>query len=138
MDYFQNSQIVNQLMRQKDNIDNLLSQYSQPPIQNVINASGVDIEAKILTGGENPANILINRRTLFVDEANHQVVVKELDGTFSKTYEIVVPKDAKDLRIEELEKEVMRLKEGNNGRLIDTKPDTKVEPTTRDVSEVNG
>ena len=37
--YGPNQGMINQLLRQKDNIDNMISQYSQPqqPIQNIIN-----------------------------------------------------------------------------------------------------
>ena len=37
--YNPNQAIINQLLRQKDNIDNILNQYNQPqaPVQNIIN-----------------------------------------------------------------------------------------------------
>ena len=45
---YNNQTMINQLMRQKDNIDSLIQQYSQPiPVQNIIN-TGVDFEARIL------------------------------------------------------------------------------------------
>ena len=96
--------MTNQLLRQKEQIENLLQQYNQPtPIQNFINTTAIDFEAKILTNGEDVSNIMINRRTLFVDEKNHKVVVKEIDGSISKEYEIIVPMDEKDKKIAELE-----------------------------------
>ena len=110
-----NNPMTNQLLRQKEQIENLIQQYNQPtPIQNFINTTGLDFEAKILTNGEDISNIMINRRTLFVDEKNHKVVVKEMDGTISKEYEIVVPKDEKDLKIEELEKKLQEMEERIN------------------------
>lgn len=116
MNYFNNNnQIINQLMKQRDNIDNLISQYSQQPqapVQNIINtSSALDFEARILKNGENINNILIARRTLFVDEKNAQIVIKEVDGSISKTYKILVPKDEKDLKIDELQREIEKLKE---------------------------
>lgn len=109
--YNPNQNMINQLLRQKDNVESLLSQYTQPqaPVQNIINTgNNLDFEARILNDGEDLRNIAINRRTLFVDEKNKKVSIKELDGTISKEYEIILPKDAKDLKIEELEN---RLKE---------------------------
>lgn len=111
--YNPNQNMINQLMRQKDNVENLINQYSQmpnqAPIQNIINqGTNLEFEARILSNGEDVSNIGITRKTLFVDEINKKVLIKELDGTISKEYEIIVPKDEKDLKIEELEK---RLKE---------------------------
>lgn len=99
-----NNPMINQLLRNREQIDTLINQYNQPtPIQNFINTTGLDFEAKILTNGEDLSNIMIQRRTLFVDEKNHKVVVKEMDGKISKEYDIIVPKDEKDLKIEALE-----------------------------------
>lgn len=142
MNYFNNnSQMLNQLMRQRDSIENLIGQYSQPqaPIQNIISAGGTDFEAKVLTNGEDVSNIIINKRTLFVDEKNGKVLVKEIDGTISKEYQIIVPKDEKDLKIEELQEEINKLKEvvGNAG-FIDTKSSVKVEQSTGSNTKPNG
>lgn len=109
--YNPNQPMINQLLRQRDNIESMLNQYSQPqaPVQNIINTgTNLEFEARILNDGEDISNIGINRRTLFVDEKNKRVVVKELDGTISKEYEIIVPLDEKDKKILELE---ARLKE---------------------------
>ena len=69
--YNPNQQMINQLMRQKDNVENLISQYSQPPVQNIIN-TGTDFEAKIIED-EDVNNILINKRTMFLDETNKKL-----------------------------------------------------------------
>ena len=129
---YNNTPMMNQLMRNKEQLDNLIQQYNQPtPIQNFINTIGAEFEAKILTNGEDVSNIMINRKTLFVDEKNHKVLVKELDGTISKEYEIIVPKDEKDLRIEELERKLqemeVRLNEHDEyARAIDTSKQSNV------------
>ncbi len=99
--YGQNQMMINQLLRQKDNIENMLNQYSQPqqaPVQNIINTGGnnLEFEARILKDGEDYSNIAITRRTLFVDETNKKVVVKEIDGTISQSYDIIVPLDEKE------------------------------------------
>ena len=109
---FSNQSMLNQLFRQKDNIENLISQYSQPqaPVQNIINTSNsTDFEARILKENEQIENILINKRTMFLDETNKKLTIKELDGTISKEYEIVIPLDAKDKRILELENKLKEM-----------------------------
>jgi hypothetical protein len=103
MYYNQNQGLINQLERQKDNIDNLLYQYSQPtPVQNIIN-TGSDFEARFINENEDISNIPIMKKTLFIDEYNKKISIKELDGSISKEYEIVVPLDEKDKKILELE-----------------------------------
>lgn len=104
--YNPNQQMINQLMRQKDNVENLISQYSQPPVQNIIN-TGTDFEARIVED-EDVNNILISKRTMFLDKKNKKIMIKELDGRISEEYEIIVPLDEKDKRIIDLEE---RLKE---------------------------
>ena len=110
---------MSQLLRQKDNIEALINQYSQPaftqpPVQNIINTSNasnsaVEMEAKYLKQGENVKDILIDNKTLFIDEANAKIYIKEVNGNIPKTYDIIIPKDDKDLRIEELEKKLKEL-----------------------------
>ena len=112
--YNPNQGIMNQLLRQKDNVENLIQQYSQmpsqAPIQNIINQNtNLEMEARILNNGEDISNIGITRRTLFVDEKNKKVVIKELDGTISKEYEIIVPLDEKDKKILELENKLKEM-----------------------------
>ena len=104
--YNPNQQVINQLLRQKDNVENLLNQYSQPPVQNIIN-TGTDFEAKIIEE-EDVNNILVSKRTMFLDKKNKKVLIKEIDGKISEEYEIIVPLDEKDKKILDLEK---RLKE---------------------------
>ena len=107
--YNQNQPIINQLLRQKDNIENLLNQYNQPqPIQNIIN-TGTDFEARILKDDEEVENILINRRTMFLDKKNKRLLVKEIDGKISEEYEIVLPLDEKDKKILELENKLKEM-----------------------------
>lgn len=108
-----NQNMLNQLLRQKDNIENMINQYSQPqqaPVQNIINTtSSVEFEARILKDDDDDVeNIFINKKTMFLDKKNKKILIKEVDGKISEVYEIILPKDEKDLKIEELEK---RLKE---------------------------
>ena len=70
--------MINQLYRQKENIDNMINQYStmqqQPPVQNIINTSNsTDIDVKFLKNDEDISNIIIAKRTLFIDEKNSKI-----------------------------------------------------------------
>lgn len=115
--YNPNQPMINQLLRQKDNIENMLNQYNQPqqPIQNIINTGvGVEFEARILKEDEEVENILINRKTMFLDKKNKRLVVKELDGKISEEYEIVIPLDEKDKKILELENKLKEMEEKIN------------------------
>lgn len=110
---YNNQTMINQLMRQKDNIDSLIQQYSQPiPVQNIIN-TGVDFEAKILKDGEEAENTYVSRRTMFLDKKNKKLLIKETDGTISEQYEIVLPLDEKDKKILELEKKIKEMEHGH-------------------------
>lgn len=122
--YGTNQTMINQLMRQKDSIDSLISQYSQPPVQNIIN-TGSDFEARILKENEQVQDILISRRTMFLDEFNKKLSIKEVDGTISKEYEIVIPLDEKDKKILELERKIKEMEESKNEYEQLTITDTK-------------
>ena len=122
--------MLNQLIRQKENVENMINQYSQvqnqPPIQNIINqGTNVEFEAREITG-EDVKNILIQRRTLFVDETNKKIYIKEVDGRISKEYDIIVPLDEKDKKIQELENKLLKMEEMLNN----------VEPTKYDGTDV--
>lgn len=115
--YNPNQPMLNQLFRQKDNIENMIQQYSQPqqPIQNIINTGGnIDFEARILKEDEEIDNILINKRTMFLDKKNKKVIIKDLDGKVSEEYEIVLPLDEKDKKILELESRLKEMEEKIN------------------------
>lgn len=137
-----NQNIINQLMRQKENIDNMIQQYSQPPqppqppVQNIINTNaGADFEARILKDGENAEGIFIQRRTMFLDKNAKKVFIKETDGTISESYDIVIPLDEKDKKIMELEK---KLQEADNREPIYIEPDyTERDALREEVAELN-
>lgn len=113
---YNGANMINQLYRQKDNIENMIAQYAQqPPVQNIINASGnTEYDVKFLNQNEDIANIIISKKTIFIDEKNSKISIKEIDGSISKVYNIIVPKDEKDLKIEELENKLKELEERVN------------------------
>lgn len=129
--------MINQLYRQKENIDNMINQYStmqqQPPVQNIINTSNsTDIDVKFLKNDEDISNIIITKRTLFIDEKNSKIALKELDGEISKSYDIIIPKDPKDIKIEELEAKIKGLEEKINNEC------TESNKSNDDVKTANG
>jgi len=113
---YNGANMINQLYRQKDNIENMIAQYAQqPPVQNIINTSGnTEYDVKFLNQNEDIANIIISKKTIFIDEKNSKISIKEIDGSISKVYNIIVPKDEKDLKIEELENKLKELEERVN------------------------
>ena len=139
--YNPNQGIMNQLLRQRDNVENMIQQYSQmpsqAPIQNIINqGTNLEFEARILSDGEDISNIGITRRTLFVDEKNKKVAIKELDGTISKEYEIIVPLDEKDKKILELENKLKEMEEKINNEY--SKPSRTNDEQFKSNANANG
>lgn len=133
---YTNPSMVNQLYRQRENIDNMINQYSsaanQPPVQNIINTSNSsDIDVRFLNPNEDVTNILVTKRTLFIDESKSEIKLKELNGEISKSYQIIVPKDEKDLKIEELEGKLKELEERIGGQY------TKSDITNANVESTN-
>ena len=122
---YNNAGLMNQLYRQKENIENMITQYTQglglntqPPVQNIINTTGTtsDTDVRYVKPGEDISNLIISKKTLFIDEDNSKISIKEVDGTISKTYDIIVPKDAKDIKIDELEAKLKELEERLNDK----------------------
>ena len=122
---YNNAGLMNQLYRQKENIENMITQYTQglglntqPPVQNIINTTGAtsDTDVRYVKPGEDISNLIISKKTLFIDENNSKISIKEVDGTISKTYDIIVPKDAKDIKIDELETKLKELEERLNDK----------------------
>lgn len=115
-------------------LENLKKSYQQipqqQPIQNIINTNSqnIDFEARILNENEKPDEILVQRKTALIDLKNGQLSIKEINGDI-KSYKIVLPKDEKDLKIEELERKLK-----NYEQLINDKSSIeKQEPTSNDT-----
>lgn len=151
MYYNSNQQMLNNLERQKENINNLIAQYSQPaPVQNIINTNPVsELEAKILNKGEDPNNIAVTRKTFFISESNKKVYIKDVDGTITKEYEIVIPLDEKDKKIMELDARIRKMEEIENAKYTELNKSDDVikqpitvgneltKPTTKAVSKTS-
>ena len=101
---------LSRIDRQIEDLQRLRNSYQTmpQPINNIINtpvSSQPLFEARFTT--ENPADILVQNKTAFIDLKNGRLSIKEVDGEL-KEYFLILPKDEKDLRIESLE---MKLKE---------------------------
>lgn len=113
---YNNQMYLQDLQNMRDRIDQQMRQIQQPiqqpPVQNIINTnsnSTVEIEARFLNDEEDVSNIIVKNKTLFIDEKNQTICLKELDGSISKVYQIIVPKDEKDLKIENLENQIKEM-----------------------------
>lgn len=70
--YNNGANMINQLYRQKDNIENMIAQYAQgfgnqqPPVQNIINTTNSsDIDVRFLTQNEDISNIIISKNFIY-------------------------------------------------------------------------
>lgn len=120
----------------------------QQPIQNIINTQmplNNLFMAQFLKENEKVEEMFVNHKTAFIDLFKKELKIKDIDGTIT-TYGLILPKDDKDIRIEELEKQIQELKgmivneqsngnvyadnesteqNGNVGKLSKTKSTTK-------------
>lgn len=110
-----NQYMIDNLNRQKDRIDEMIRNYQQPqPVNNFINTSQTPnnslIEWRILNENEEVDNLYVQNKTLFINDT--MMILKGVDGSLEK-WEIkkVYPIDKKDEKIDELEKEIKKLKE---------------------------
>ena len=120
----------------------------QQPIQNIINTQmplNNLFMAQFLKENEKVEEMFVNHKTAFIDLFKKELKIKDIDGTIT-TYGLILPKDEKDKKIEELEKQIQELKglivneqsnsnvyadnesaeqNGNGGKLNKTKSTTK-------------
>ena len=107
--------MIENLNRQKDRIDEMIRSYQQPqPVNNFINTSQMPsrdlIEWRILNENEEVDNLYVSNKTLFISD--NLMVLKGVDGSLEK-WEIkkIYPIDKKDEKISQLEEEIKKLKE---------------------------
>lgn len=105
-----NNYMVDNLLRQREKIDDMLKNYQQQPM-NVFNVgSQCDFEARIITKQDNPKEIIVNRRTAFICLENALLTIKEINGDL-KEYQIVLPKTPEQIENEELKNKIKELEE---------------------------
>ena len=92
--------------------NNFRENQQQQPIQNIINTQ-MPINnlfmAQFLKENEKVEEMFVNHKTAFIDLFKKELKIKDIDGTIT-TYGLILPKDEKDKKIEELEKQIQELK----------------------------
>lgn len=108
---FNNPQMnIDKINQQIQELERLKTGYQVMPNQpmnvfNVGNTPQIDFEARMLNENEKVEDLLVQRKTAFISLKNRQLSIKEINGDIT-TYEIILPKDEKDLKIEELERKL--------------------------------
>ena len=107
-----NQYMIDNLIRQREKIDDMLRGYQQPQPMNVFNVGGtqVDFEARMIGKDEKPSEIMIQRKTAFISLDNSTLTIKEINGDI-KEYKIQIPKTKEQIENEELKKRIKDLEE---------------------------
>lgn len=146
--YFNPQQSIDRINNQIKDLENLKNQYQHVPQQpmnvfNVGNAPQIEFEARYLKENENVDEILVQRKTAFISPENGFLKVKDTDGTIT-TYELIPPKDAKDLKIDELkennsilENKLKEMEAKINELSINNLPDDEIGKSSRNVAKLN-
>lgn len=111
-----NQYMLDNLARRKEQIEDMIRNYQQPMPQQ---APKDYLEMRILNENEEVDNLFVSNKTLFLGDKN--MVIKGVDGSLQK-WEIkkTYPIDKKDEKINQLEQEIIKLKEMINNEY--TKP----------------
>ena len=124
---YNNQYMLDNLNRQKERIDEMIKNYSQPqPVNNFINTNQTPskdlIEWRILNENEEVDNLYVANKTLFIND--NMMILKGVDGSLKKwNIKQTYPVDKKDEKINELEEEIKKLKEMiNNGHSKSNEP----------------
>lgn len=114
--------------------NNFRENQPQQPIQNIINTqmplNNVFL-AQYLKENEKVEEMFVNHKTAFIDLKNKELKIKEIDGNIV-VYGLVLPRDEKDEKIEQLERQILELR----GMMM-SEPNGYV-PTDNESTEQNG
>lgn len=114
--------------------NNFRENQPQQPIQNIINTqmplNNVFL-AQYLKENEKVEEMFVNHKTAFIDLKNKELKIKEIDGNMV-VYGLVLPRDEKDEKIEQLERQILELR----GMMM-SEPNGYV-PTDNESTEQNG
>ena len=131
-----NQYMIDNLIRQRDRLDDAIKSYQQPqPVNNFINTGQTPfkdlIELRVLNENEEVDNLYVTNKTLFIND--NLMVLKGVDGSLEK-WEVkkIYPIDKKDEKINQLEEEIRNLKE-----MINNEP-TKSAKSTRKCEQSDG
>ena len=110
---------------------------TQQPINiyNNANTPESNFFARYLGENEKVDEILVTHKTAFISLKNRQLSIKETNGDIT-TYEIILPKDEKDLKIEELERRLLEYEQhiNANNEIAESTSDDNVKYDTRTKS----
>ena len=115
---------ISRIDRQIEDLQRLKANYQAmpQPINNIINTPTTTqpiFEARFTT--ENPSDIYVQNKTAFIDLKNGKLSIKEPDGEL-KEYYIILPKDEKDLKIENLERKLREMETKMNNVYANQQP----------------
>ena len=146
-----NQNMIDNLNRQKERIEEMIRTYQQPqPVNNFINTNQTPskdlIEWRVLNENEEVDNLYVPNDTLFIND--NLMVKKKVDGSLEK-WEIkkIYPIDKKDEKINALEDEIKKLKEMmanehsksiepiRNSKQSNVNVDVNVEPKSKTTSK---
>ena len=134
--YNTNQNMIDNLLRQKDRIDEMIKNYQQPqPVNNFINTTQTPqnnlIEWRILNENEEVDNLYVANKTLFIND--NLMILKGVDGSLEKwQVKKIYPIDKKDEKINALEDEIRKLKE-----MVNNEPTKSNEPIG-EIKQSNG
>lgn len=97
--------------RQIEDLQRMRAAYQnmQPtPINNIINTNNNQTVFEAKFTNENPSDIFVQNKTAFINLKNGILTIKEPDGEM-REYGIILPKDEKDLKIENLENKIKEM-----------------------------
>lgn len=100
------------LIRYRNQIDEMLNTNVQPQPMNVFNVGGtqLEFEARMISKDEKPNEIMVQRRTAFICLDNATLTIKELNGD-TKEYKLILPKTKEQLENEDLKRRVKELED---------------------------
>ena len=128
--------MIERLIKQKEDIDNLIKSYNQTPVNNFIttnqsqNSPKDYVEWRILNENEEVDNLYVSNKTFFIND--NKAILKGVDGSLEK-WEVkkIYPKDKKDEKIIQLESKIKELE-------MKVNESTKPNITTKQRNESDG
>lgn len=126
---------VDNIDRRIEELQRMKEQYNKPiqPItQNfqIANPTMSDFEARFIKN-ESVEDIFITKKTAFISLENKFLKIKDLSGNIT-SYELILPKDEKDLKIEELERRIKEMEARNEFTNVSKSNRKKQEPDGND------
>ncbi len=104
---------IDNQMRELENLKKNYQNSQTQPTQNIFNVGNtpqIDFEARILNENEKPDEILIQRKTMFFDDKNGKLYIKELNGNIT-SFDVVLPKSELEIENDSLKAKIKELEE---------------------------